>query len=145
MREHWITTVLITNIESSLGCVALAVLHFKHDLTVDIGFSLLREIAILCDKYDLAGALNPWSHAWLQKWPGSSHGVDNHAEMFWISYALGNEETFWRSSRNLVQCYTTEDLAAFQNEPLTATLPDRLFSRCPLLSLRSTAFFAFID
>lgn len=101
-------------------------LHFTKDLKVDINFSLLRKLAILCDKYDLVDALNPWSHAWLQEWPGSTHGVDSHAEMLWISYALGNEEYFWRNSRSLMQLYTTEDLAAFQNESLTAMLPDRL-------------------
>ena len=104
-------------------------LHFKQDVTVDISFSLLKKKAILSDKYDLVGALKPWSHVWLQKWPGSQHGVDDHAEMLWISYALGNEECFWRNSRSLMQFYTTEDLAAVQNEQMTAMLPERLLGR----------------
>lgn len=108
-------------------------LHFRKDLTVDIEFSLLRELAILCDKYDLVGALNPWSHSWLRQWPGSS-GVDDHAELLWISYALGNEDRFWHTSRNLMKLYTADDLAAFQNERSTAVLPDRLFGKCPILN-----------
>lgn len=50
-------------------------------------FSLLIELAILGDKYDLVSVLYPWSLRWLQKVPGSLHGVENHAEMHWISYA----------------------------------------------------------
>lgn len=114
-------------------------LQFEQDLTVDIKFSLLRKLAILSDKYDLVGALNPWSHAWLQRWPGSSHGIDSHAEILWISYALGNEAYFWRNSRSPMHLYTMEDLAAFQNESLIAMLPDRLLVGCPTLS------FAFND
>ena len=52
-------------------------LYFKPDLTAKINFSLLRELAFLCDKYDLVGVLYPWSHRWLQEWPASSRGVDD--------------------------------------------------------------------
>ena len=109
-------------------------LHFTKDLTVDIDFSLLRELAILCDKYELVGALKPWSHAWFRQWSGTPRGVDNHAEMLWISYALGNEDTFWHTSRSLMKLYTADDLAALQNERSTAVLPDRLFGWCPVPS-----------
>lgn len=37
-------------------------LHFKQNLIVGIGFSLLRKLAFPCDKYDLVRALNQWSH-----------------------------------------------------------------------------------
>ena len=103
-------------------------LHFRKDLTVDIEFSPLRELAILCDKYDLVGALNPWSHAWFRQW-SDTRRVNNHAEMLWISYALGKEDHFWHTSRSLMKLYTADDLAAPQNERWTAVLPDRLFGR----------------
>lgn len=106
-------------------------IHFKQDLGVDIEFSLLKELAVLCDKYDLGGARNPWTHGWLQKWPGSSQGVDNHAEILWISYALGSDKHFWRNSRSLIQCYTSNNLAAFEGKPWPV-LPEGVFGKDPV-------------
>ena len=88
-------------------------LHFKQDLHIAIDFSLLKELAILCDKYEATSVLYPWSHAWLQHLPESLHGNDKQVEMLWISYALGNE-SFWRTSRDLMQSSTTEEFAALK-------------------------------
>ena len=107
-------------------------LHFKQDLNVAIEFSLLEESAILCDKYELVSVLYPWSHGWLQHLPGSLHGNDKQAEMLWISYALGNEKCFWRTSRDLMQSFTTEELAALKSNPLSLMLPDGFFGRYPI-------------
>lgn len=104
-------------------------LHFKKDLPVDIDFSLLRELAILCDKYDLVGALNPWSHAWFSQYSGTSRGINDHAEMLRFSYALGKDDHFWHTSRSLINVCTADGLAALQNGRLTAVLPDRFFRR----------------
>ena len=112
-------------------------LHFTKDLTADISLSLLKNLATVCDKYDLVGTLYPWSHVWLQKWFGSADSVDDHLDTLWISYALGNEEYFWRSSRSLMYLCTTEDLAAFRNDSNTALLPervDRILGRCSVPS-----------
>ena len=106
-------------------------LHFKQDLNVAIDFSLLKELAILCDKYELTSVLYSWSHAWFQHWPGSLHGNDKQAEMLWISYALGNEKCFWRTSRDIMQSSTTEELAALKNNPLSLMLPDGVLGRHP--------------
>ena len=107
-------------------------LHFKQDLNVAIDFSLLKELAILCDKYELVSVLYPWSHGWLQHLPGSLHGNDKQAEMLWISYALGNEKSFWRTSRDLMQSFTTEELAALKRNPLSLMLPDGVLGRYPI-------------
>lgn len=109
-------------------------LHFKQNLTADISLSLLKKMATVCDKYDLVGTLYPWSHVWLQYWSGSADSVDDHLEMLWISYALGNEEYFWRSSRSLMHLYNTEDLAAIETQTFTALLPGRILGRCPVPS-----------
>ena len=106
-------------------------LHFKQDLNVVIDFSPLKELAILRDKYELVSVLYPWSHGWLQHLPGSSHGNDKQAEMLWISYALGNEKYFWRTSRDLMQSSTTEELAALKKNPLSLMLPDGVLGRYP--------------
>ena len=68
-------------------------LHFQKDLTVHIIISLLKELAVLCDQYDLSDPPNPLSRACLQTWADYSHGgVDRLAKWLWISYALVNEE-----------------------------------------------------
>ena len=115
------------NIEAMLWlCKAL---HFKQDLNIAIDFSLLTELAILCDKYELMSVLYPWSHGWLQHLPGSLLGNDKQAEMLWISYALGNEKCFWRTSRDLMQYSTTEELAALKKNPRSLMLPDGVLGR----------------
>ena len=107
-------------------CIAL---HFKQDLNVAIDFSLLRELAILCDKYELVSVLYPWSHGWLQHLPGSLHGNDKQGEMLWILYALGNEKCFWRTSRDLMQSSTTEELGALKKNPLSLMFPDGVLGK----------------
>ena len=119
-------------------------LHFNKSCNIDIDFSLLGELAILCNNYDFVDALKPWSRAWMQKWPGSFHGLDGYAQMFRISYALGNHEQFWLISRGLMQSYTTVDLGAFVNEEPNAMLTARLFGRFIIPALRSK-FLASID
>ena len=107
-------------------------LHFKQDLNIAIDFALLKELAILCDKYELASVLYSWSHGWLQHLPGPLHGNDKQAEALWISYALGNETCFWRTSRYLMQSSTTEELAALKTNPLFLMLPDGVLGSYPI-------------
>lgn len=43
--------------------------HFRHDeVPATISFETLRNFAIICDKYDCAKALQPWSKGYLNAW-----------------------------------------------------------------------------
>ncbi len=107
-------------------------LHFKKRPTDEISFPLVKDLAVLCDKYDLSIALGSWSELWMQKWRGSVQGADHFPQMLWISYALDHQNRFWEMSRALKRVYTSKDLVLASKELTTGILPDRVLGKCPL-------------
>ena len=43
-------------------------LHLQYLPEGQLSLRLLRKLAVLCDKYDRADALQPWSRLWLREW-----------------------------------------------------------------------------
>lgn len=85
-------------------------LHFRQHTTPEISFPLLEKLAGLCDKYDLSLALSPWSDVWLSHFKGSKDGEDHFTKMLWISRELGNHRAFWRISKDMMRCYSSDEL-----------------------------------
>ena len=106
------------------------VLHFRKRVTEDVSFLLIREIALLCDKYDISQALGPWSELWMQQLDSSVHVVNPYPHILWISYALNNHNAFWRDSRELMRLYTSEGLISAKVELANGLLPERILGIC---------------
>jgi len=104
-------------------------LHFKIKVTDVVSFPLVKNLAVLCDKYDLSIALGPWNEHLMQTWRGSVDGVDRHPQLLWVSYALDNQYRFWKTSKELLRLYTSDDLVLAGNELANNILPDRVFGR----------------
>lgn len=70
------------------------ILHFR---TVDIPTTLevaaLANLAILCDKYDCADCVRPWSMLWLPQWLPHA-GDDGFGKLLFITYALDLPDAF---------------------------------------------------
>jgi len=70
-------------------------LHYNHGVTSKVTeFSLLSNIARLCDKYDMSQALCVWSGEWLRKWIGDTSKKTPDQRLLWISYAFNNHRAF---------------------------------------------------
>lgn len=104
-------------------------LHFKTKVTDEVSFPLVKNLAVLCDKYDLFIALGPWSQYWMHTWRGSVDGVDRHPQLLWVSYALDNQCRFWNTSRELLRLYSPDDLVLAGSELANNILPDRVLGR----------------
>lgn len=77
-------------------------LHFRTDqVPRDIEFPLLKCLAILCDKYDVAKAILPWSILWLQKWE-TSNCEDGFEGLLMVIYALDCAEAFNKLSKKAI-------------------------------------------
>ncbi len=84
------------------------ILHFRSRLVpARIPFPLLEKLALVCDKYDTAGAVTPWSTLWFQQWVGSLTGEDRYAKVLCLSYAYDNRKAFYEASSNFLQ-YTAD-------------------------------------
>jgi len=82
-------------------------------------------VALLCDKYDCAKALKPWTTLWLQKWRGSGKGEDDYWKMLYISYAFDDRSAFYAASLAILQHYDDDMMTdASATRPGLAILPD---------------------
>ena len=63
---------------------------------------LLHKLALLCDKYDCARALQPWSRLWLRGLMSSAMPDRAKWNILWMSYAFQDHVTFWEASGELI-------------------------------------------
>lgn len=84
----------------------LNILHFQSQRVLVGSFTQLDQLAILCDKYDCARALKPWTGLWLQRWCGSVSGEDNFWKMLYISYAFDNSLAFYTAYSRITRTTT---------------------------------------
>jgi hypothetical protein len=64
----------------------------------NVEFSLLKALAILCDKYDVANAISAWNILWLQKWE-TSECEDGFEGLLVVIYDLDCAEAFAKMSK----------------------------------------------
>lgn len=80
------------------------VLHHQEWTHGSLPTPIIKEIAILCDKYDCAVALKPWSAMFLwmlQSEPSGFLGVSNW-QATWMSHAFDDHDAFTRSTSSVV-------------------------------------------
>ena len=78
-------------------------LHHRRITPHDLHFELLEKVAFLCDKYDLADVLTPWSGLWLQRWEFEGKGFEHWSKMMCISCVFANQRMFYLSTENLLR------------------------------------------
>ncbi|KAI9874031.1 MAG: hypothetical protein M1830_010268 [Pleopsidium flavum] len=111
------------------------ILHLQSHRVHMREFDHFERLAIVCDKYDCARALRPWSTLWLQKWCGSPGGEDDYWRMLYISYAYDDRAAFFVASRAILKHYTEDVIAfAYDIRPELAILPEGILSSGPMYS-----------
>lgn len=77
-------------------------LHHRRITPRQISFELLGKAAVICDKYDMATGLTPWSELWVQQWKVKGSGFAHWSKMLCLSSTFGSDETFYLSSKELM-------------------------------------------
>ena len=103
------------------------VVHMKSSRVSAASFDAVEKLSILCDKYDCAEALSPWSRQWLSKWQGSMNGQDGYLKMIYVSYGFNDHDSFWKATSNVLKCYDNATITtASSNQQGFAILPAQL-------------------
>lgn len=105
----------------------LAVLHYRRDVNQELPLPLLKELALLCDKYDCSTALSPWAQIHLRK---VHSGRKLQFDVLWMSYVFGCAHTFWMVTKNIlhkqVGISLPESMQTAHDRQGMGLLPDRM-------------------
>lgn len=77
-------------------------LHFHRnvdDFANHLTLSLFEKLALLCNKYNLAGALSNWSRVQLMEFNSVPMDQSHYERKLYISYVFEIHEAFWASSK----------------------------------------------
>ncbi|KAK5674105.1 hypothetical protein LTS10_013150 [Elasticomyces elasticus] len=103
---------LMDDDEEALGTILYAI-HYRSEKTAgNPSVQLLARVGILCDKYDLAQALVPWSSRWIDYAMDLAQDRDLESLLL-TTYTLGAAEMFWKLSSKILH----EQSGAFGNSP----------------------------
>lgn len=96
--------------------ILLRIAHLQfHSLPKSISFAWLRELAVLCDKFDTVGLVQPFIEGWLSPWtqlclePG-------YEDWLFIAWAFGCHHIFESLTTSLVLSSGTDDDNLMINE-----------------------------
>jgi hypothetical protein len=77
-------------------------LHFRNGhVPRNVDFPLLRSLAVLCDKYNCAKSIFPWSILWLQRWE-TEKCEDGFEALLIVIYALDCAEAFKKATKKAI-------------------------------------------
>jgi hypothetical protein len=81
------------------------ILHFRTGaIPMERDVAALAELAILCDKYDCAGSVKPWSLLWIAEWLPCV-GQDGFEKLLFITYGLDLPDAFSKVTKALVESH----------------------------------------
>lgn len=103
--------------------------HLRSSKVAVAGFASVEKLSVLCDKYDCAEALSPWSTRWLSRWQGSMDGKDEYLKLVYVSYGLNDHQVFWSATANVLRFYKEDRMANVSSDAEGFTiLPEQLLS-----------------
>lgn len=112
--------------------------HVKSSRVSVASFDAVERLSILCDKYECAEALSPWSRQWLSKWQRSMYGQGEYLKMIYISYGFNDHDSFWNATANVLVCYDAVTMTSLRsNHQGFAILPDQLLGNLHLANHNS--------
>lgn len=82
-------------------------LHHQRITPHHISFGLLGKAAIICDKYDLATVLTPWTGLWMQQWKTRGDESAHWSKLLCLSSIFGSHEAFHLCSEKLMSSSIT--------------------------------------
>ena len=104
----------------------------SHTISYDVSHELLEQISVLCDKYDLAGALRGKSELCLQfAYPCATPVTDpsDAARFIFIVFAFGAHASFYRATLGFLANMLPLDKGLEILETFSKKLPQRLFGK----------------
>lgn len=106
MTSSEVRSIVLPDDDASAMITTLCnAVHVKSSRVSVASFASVEKLSVLCDEYDCAEALSPWSTRWLSKWQGSMDGEDGHLKMMCVSYGFDNHEAFWKATSNVLKFY----------------------------------------
>lgn len=78
-----------------------AIHHQNHTIPTKVSFDQLKDIAVICDKYDLRNCLLPWCQLWSQPYIDRVE-QDGYESWLFMSIAFRNEGLFAQITKRLV-------------------------------------------
>ena len=130
------TTIDLPDDDPMAMSLLCKILHFKEDAAQQTSYppDILMGLAVICDKYNMSRALSPWSHIWMEKYHGEHQ--DDHFDTALISYGLEHDESFWKSTRDIVRRSTPAEL-----NTENSGLPDNVIGESPLSIITLDLFY----
>lgn len=112
----------------TLLCFALHC-HGLSDIAVPA--NMLQSLAVICDKYDCAVAIQAWTRLWLQSLE-EDHLEDHQRywELLWISYAFRDHTSYWKASKALIYGPDKPMPSSVGFDILPPTLPGKSKATC---------------
>ena len=92
-------------------------------------FASVERLSVVCDKYDCAEAMSPWSARWLSRWQegGEGEGETGCLKMICVAYGFDDPEAFWNATSGVLKYYDASAMvSAGGSEPGFAILPEQL-------------------
>lgn len=123
------TTIDLPDDDPEAMSLICRILHFKEEAARRICYPVLiiRNLADICEKYDMSRALGPWSNIWMNDGRTNSpqpEGLDAQFDRAWVSYALRYHESFWKCTQHIIRHTTLAELNTEHN-----FLPDNVLSK----------------
>lgn len=85
-------------------------LHYRPNLSTSLALPFVEKLAVLCDKYDLAVALKPWSGLFLQGETFYNRSDEKKMlKVMHIASVFDNHEQFYMASLNILCCCPAQD------------------------------------
>lgn len=117
-------------------------LHLQSQFVRVTTFIHLREITTLCDKYDCARAIKPWSKIWLHRWRSRDVSLEQNWWLLYISYVFDDHDAFYAASQAVLKHSDKDAMESFRDLGGLALLPDGLHGRkrTPISSISSRLY-----
>ncbi|KAK0667806.1 hypothetical protein QBC41DRAFT_347735 [Cercophora samala] len=64
--------------------------------------SMLHELLVLCDKYDMARMIKPWASAWLDRTINDTKDKPSYWKLVFVAWELGRYDLFTESCQHLI-------------------------------------------
>lgn len=112
----------------TLLCFALHC-HGLSDIAVPA--TLLQGLAIICDRYDCAVAIQAWTRLWLQSLEEDYlEDRQRYWDLLWMSYAFKEHTSFWKASKALIYGPDIPMPSSVGFDILPPTLPGKSKATC---------------
>lgn len=120
-KESQLKSIPFPDDDPDATLLLLRIAHLKFgEIPRTLSFDALLKLAILCDKYDVAGLVRPYLEGWVEGVKDTVNKPDHEGWLF-IAWTFGLANTFTRVAKSLVMSMKRDEhgaLVTAENRPL---------------------------